>query len=85
MINDTVEEDITREVVERRLTEWFGKDDLADADLDALTAAYQALMNLNPENGGYKSSDRALFLRGIAAFVCDECGRASCLCGYPDD
>lgn len=86
MINDTVEVDeITRDVVLARMREFLGKDFASpDNDLNAVADALIVFMALDPDNGGWRSSDRALFIRGIGALVCGECGKASCLCGYPD-
>ena len=79
MINSTVREDITPKVVLKRLTEWGGKlNNLNAVDLSDLTAVFSAFLDLSDKN-------REIFLNGIDAFVCRECGQPSCLCGYSDE
>lgn len=84
MINQTVEfDEITAEVVTTRLREYFAAE-LDGVDLTRVAEALLVFLALDPDDGARLGSERALFIRGIGALVCAECGKASCLCGYPD-
>ena len=78
MIRETIEEELSLDVVTQRLKEYLGDFELRDANFKELFGAFEAFIGLDDSN-------RKIFLGGIEAFVCAECGQPSCLCGYSDE
>lgn len=79
MINDIVTLDATREAVIARLREYLGDFKVGQAkSLDAIADALLVFLDLD------ESEDRRLFIGGISAIGCPECGKPSCLHGYSD-
>jgi hypothetical protein len=80
MINEIVPVDDMNKAIRERLVEYLGADTVRRAvDLDAIVHALEAFMDLDEDH------DRELFIKGIGALVCSECGRPSCLHGYSDE
>lgn len=76
MINDTIEIDAwTPGVIRKRWREYTARsNDLSDETVAALIVFFEL-----------EDEDREAFLRAVPAFVCNECGRPSCLHGYSDE
>ena len=81
MINDVEDFDPASPAIIAAMREYgFGYelDKLTSDDIEGVAESIRRFMDLS-------EPAREMFLNGLRTFVCKECGKPSCLCGYSDE